>query len=158
MQKLTVFFLFLMSIFIILFLSGISAYAFFLLGKPFLPSFIFSFVVIWLFGLVSNKMATEKAKVAISKIDLQAASVMSQQSVLVNCEYCRAQNEHILNLNGDNAFECVSCKQPNKVIFSYGVVRSTTPLNTEINITDTLSKLESTPNDMLPQEDVKTDE
>jgi hypothetical protein len=49
----------------------------------------------------------------------------------LNCAYCNTLNRVGVSFNSENVFECVNCKQPNKVYIQFSTVRLTTPLSSK---------------------------
>jgi len=110
-------------------LSLILALGLFLLTVPILPSLAISFVIICSGGLISNMLIQNKNKLLEKKLDNETARLYASQVLPVNCAYCKASNPQFINLNEEMTFNCIACNQPNKIVFQYGSVRVTTPLN-----------------------------
>ena len=152
MNKKALFLLIVLDLLAILLISALLSLASYLLGYPIIPSFLISLVLVIFIGLISNAVIKNKKEQSLNLIEYETARLISNTSLLVSCAYCRAENSQIINLNGDMTFNCVSCKQPNKVTLSYGAIRMTTPLNTNIDLNDKL------PPEQLPADLVQSTE
>lgn len=142
MKTLATLLLFLITIAGILLLSGIIAYGFFLLNKPFLPTLLFTFAIISFIGVLDNLSLEHKSNKANRLIELELEKIHSKNTLHVSCSYCRAENPQLINLRQEMVFNCVSCKQPNKVVLNYGSVRVTTPINTDVDLGEILPKFD----------------
>jgi hypothetical protein len=125
----SIFIILLLDIFIIsLITTGIS-FGLYFLGVPLISGFLITFSIIFLIGIVFNYFYKNSILLKNKKIELETVKVLATQTISVNCAYCRAQNDQLIRTDKDIEFNCISCKQPNKIILQYGAVRVTTPLN-----------------------------
>jgi hypothetical protein len=134
MNKHALFLILLLDILGLLFLSGIIGYSIHLFGHPLIPSLLFSFAVVVILGLFNNSFIRNRNERLNKEIEFQTAQLLTTNTLKLNCSYCRVENLKLINLNEDMVFNCVSCKQPNRVILNYGSVRVTTPLNVDANL------------------------
>lgn len=148
MNKFTLFGLLAINILGILFLSFLLAFSIHLIGKPFLPSFLFSLAVVIILGLFHNSFMRIKNESANRELEYETAKLISSTTLKVSCAYCRAENLQFIDLDNEMIFNCVSCKQPNKVAFNYGAVRITTPLNTDLDLGSILPEDENRKEDI----------
>lgn len=119
----------LLDFFILLFISVLVATGLYFLSIPFISGFLFSFSFLFLTGILLNSIYKIKINNSNKIIELETAKLLASQKLSVNCAYCRANNETFIRVDKDIEFNCISCKQPNKVILQYGAVRVTSPLN-----------------------------
>lgn len=128
-MKLVTFLIVLIDLAGLLIISALIATAFYFLSIPFLPAFILSFAGLCVLGLLSNAIIKSKNEILSKRIDYETAKMLSSQTLTMPCAYCRASNSMYITTDKDMEFDCVSCKQRNKVILQFGAVRVTTPLN-----------------------------
>lgn len=138
MNKFYLFLLFILDFLLILFVSSVIGYGFYLLDKPLVPSILFSFSIIFILGLLNNFHLKSKNERVNKQIEYETNKLKSKIAMNINCAYCRAENIQYVQLDKEMFFDCMSCKQPNKIVINYGAIRITTPLNTDINLKDVL--------------------
>lgn len=124
----------LLDIGLLLLISAIIAGGLYLLKNPFWSSFIIVFGLISFIGIISNKIIDGRNSIILNKIELEKSKILNDQTINLTCAYCSTQNPIKLNINEEMSFDCLSCKQPNKILLSYGTARITTPLNVSMPI------------------------
>ena len=139
MNKAAIVLLFLMDIIGIAFLTSILALGLILMGQSIIPSFAISFVVVCGVGLVNNSIQTRRVNRDNRLIDLELAKINSTSALHVSCAYCRVENIKLIDLSNEMTFNCVSCKQPNKILLQYGAARMTSPINVDVNLNEIIS-------------------
>ena len=142
MNKLAALALLIITILGISILSGMVTYGAYLVGKPPIPTFLFTFVMIYILGFIQNISAKVKIERLRSLTELEIAKINSKQALKVGCAYCRIENVKWFDASKEMLFNCISCKQPNKILLSYGAARVTTPLNLEANLNEVVSDLD----------------
>lgn len=117
-----------LSLLILIIPSTIVGVIWFLATGSFILPCIVSFVLLWIFGQLSNVFFQQKASVEIERIKLQLVNINNQQSVEVSCAYCKHRNVMPIKLNERNILSCSQCNQSSLVIFQFTTAQITTPL------------------------------
>jgi hypothetical protein len=117
-----------LDLLIISLVSAITSFGFYMLNFSFFSTFFISFGIIFFIGILFNILIDNKNKRDNIKDQLEIAKTLASQKLTVNCAYCRVKNEEYIRTDKDIEFDCISCKQPNKVVLQYGAVRITTPI------------------------------
>ncbi|MDD4110037.1 MAG: hypothetical protein PHS54_00625 [Clostridia bacterium] len=101
-----------------------------------LSMFIMAIVAQFAINAIVMELASRKNREAefLAKQVLKEASER-QLPYNLNCAYCNELNRIGISFVNENSFECVKCKQPNKVYIQFTTVRITTPLVQKENTT-----------------------
>jgi hypothetical protein len=90
--------------------------------------FLAAFVGQFLLAVVTNKWIEFKLQTKAVELNLQAEAIVDAQSVPLSCSYCGVQSPVPVFVNRENTFDCPNCKQTNKAILQFLVVRTTQPI------------------------------
>jgi hypothetical protein len=99
-------------------------------GATFALAFILQFVINYFIEMLAARRNT-KAEFLAAQVLKEAAE--RQLPYDLNCAYCNTLNRVGISFNYENTFECMSCKQPNKVYIQFTTVRLTMPLTQKEN-------------------------
>ena len=94
----------------------------------FLETFLITFGIIFLLGLISNMVVSNKMFKFVSNLERQRIDISNQQNVEVSCSACKARNVVSVKLAKRNVFPCSQCKKPNLIIFQFATAIVTEPI------------------------------
>ena len=114
------------------------------LGVGFLPGFILSIALQFLYASIANPIRQRKDVIKLAELEASYELAESQQFLDIQCAYCKRRNVVPILLNTSNVFDCEKCSETSAIQMFFESVRITTPLVTEMDkkVIDELQKEE----------------
>lgn len=100
----------------------------FLFVGYFWGTLIFTFGLIYVIGLVSNKFTESKINTKINELNEYISRKTLEQSMEVSCAYCGMRHIIPIRVDERNTFECKKCSQTSLIVFQFTTAQLTTPL------------------------------
>lgn len=129
------------TLLILLIPSSIIGLIGYLTDKSFIISFLTSFVIIYILGIISNYITAYKTNIHIAKFHYETEKLNNSQSVKVSCSACGTINLTPVLLSERNVFTCTKCSKPNLIAFYFTTAVVTEELNIDI-VKDNMIKID----------------
>ncbi len=142
-MKNTLIFIIILDAIVMLGLSALTGFAFFLMGFNFWASSILTLIGLILLGVGDNKFRKSRNDRLLAQIEYETAKLNSEQTIVIDCAYCRTSNQVKFRFIDGFTFNCINCKHPNLVVWQCGAARITTPLDEKIDINEVNMEVDS---------------
>lgn len=130
------------ELFYILLIAGIIAGGTYYLINSFWPMFFIMIAFQFIVGAFVNKYIQSKNLVKMREIISRNKLAESYQTITLNCAYCSVHNNVRYVFNSEGIFECVQCKNKNKIILNVMTARVTEPLPSDVVVSNIFKELE----------------